>query len=146
MKAYLEPEEIEMMDTQQYQHPIHNLEPILSPEDIIKAQNSVCDVYISQVIKQYIVDIVHQTRSHPDLYLGASPRGSLGLYRAGQVKAAVQGRDYVIPDDIKSITAQVLGHRVILAPGAHLKNLDTDTVLEEILEYTPIPKGEYKEK
>ena len=139
-------EEMEMMDSQQYQHPIHELEPILSSEDIIEAQNSVCSVYLAPIIKEYIVDIVHQTRIHPDLYLGASPRGSLGLYRAGQVKAAVQGNDYVTPDDIKSITAQVLGHRVILAPGAHLKNLDTDAVLEEILEYTTIPKGEYKVK
>ena len=139
-------EEMEMLDTQQYQHPIHELEPILSPEDVIKAQNSVCSMYIAQIVKQYIVDIVHQTRIHPDLYLGASPRGSLGLYRAGQAKAAIHGRDFVIPDDIKSIATQVLGHRVILAPGAHLKNQDTDTVLEDILEDTPIPKGEYAEK
>jgi MoxR-like ATPase len=77
-----------------------------------------------------------------DAYLGASPRGSLGLYRAGQARAAINGRGYVIPDDIKALALPVLGHRIILAPGAHLQDMDVRKVLTEIIEHINVPGGE----
>jgi MoxR-like ATPase len=99
-------------------------------------------VQVAPSIKRYIVEIVRRTRDHSDAYLGASPRGSLGLYRAGQARAAVNGREYIIPDDIKALAGPVLGHRMILAPGAHLQDLDASKVLNEIIERLNVPGGE----
>ncbi len=81
-------------------------------------------VHVEQSIYNYIVELVRRTRQHDDTYLGASPRGSLGLLRASQASAILRGRDYVIPDDVKALVSPVLGHRIILAPGAHLRDLD----------------------
>ena len=79
------------------------------------------------------------TRKHDDVYLGASPRGSLALYRTAQAHAAVDGRDFVIPDDVKSLAAATLAHRIILRPAARIKNTDARTIIDEILRRLPVP-------
>jgi len=134
--------EIEILDRQQFRHPIEELSAVVSVEHVLKAQETIRNVEVPQSIKRYIVEIVRRTRNHSDAYLGASPRGSLGLYRAGQARAAMLGREYVIPDDIQALVGPVLGHRMILAPGAHLQDLDEGKVLEEILDRITVPGGE----
>jgi MoxR-like ATPase len=134
--------EIEVLDRQQFQHPIHTLKPVVTVEHVLQAQDTIRSVQVAPSVKRYIVEIVRRTRNHSDAYLGASPRGSLGLYRAGQARAAILGRDYVIPDDIQALSGYILSHRMILAPGAHLQDLDEGKVLQEILERLPVPGGE----
>jgi MoxR-like ATPase len=133
--------EIEIMDRQQFVHPIEEIQPVVTVEQVQKAQEIIRSIEVAPSIKQYIVEIVGKTRNHSDAYLGASPRGSLGLFRGGQARAAIQGRDYVIPDDIKALASPVLSHRMILAPGAHLQDLDEAKVLDEILDHLKVPGG-----
>ena len=134
--------EVEILDRQQFIHPIEELQPVVSVDHVLKAQEAIRSVEVAPSIKRYIVEIVRRTREHSDAYLGASPRGSLSLYRAGQAKAAILGRNYVIPDDIKGLVHSILGHRMILAPGAHLQDLDERKVLDEIVERLNVPGGE----
>ena len=133
--------EIEILDRQQFVHPIEELSAVVSVDQVLQAQQEIKAVEVSPSIKRYIVEIVRRTREHEDAYLGASPRGSIGLYRAGQARAAINGRKYVIPDDIKALALPVLGHRMILAPGAHLQDLDEDKVLSEIIDHINVPGG-----
>jgi MoxR-like ATPase len=100
------------------------------------------DVYVSPAVKRYIVELVDQTRQHADVYLGASPRGSLTLFRTGQARAAMAGRDFVLPDDVKALTVAALGHRVIVGPRARLQNLGAEVILQGILDELPIPEGD----
>ena len=134
-------DEMQIMESQQFQHPLTHLGSILTAEELLQAQEAVKAIYVSPAVKRYIVDITHQTRNYPDVYLGASPRGSLALQRAGQAAAAMHGREYVLPDDIKSLASFTLSHRVILAPAARLKNLTAEKVLQEILMKTPVPSS-----
>jgi MoxR-like ATPase len=96
-------------------------------------------VYIDELVKEYIVKLVKTTRKHPDVYLGASPRGSIALYRTGQARAAILGRDYVVPDDIKVLAMVTLAHRLIVSPSARIKNIDPRAVIQEIMDSTPVP-------
>jgi MoxR-like ATPase len=136
-------DEVNVMDLQQFGHPINDLEPVVSVEEVSRAQDAIRAVYIAPSIKHYIVDLVRRTRDHPAVYLGASPRGSLGLYRAAQARAVLQGRDFVLPDDVMALAAPILGHRLILAPGAHLRDLDDKQVLSEVLQRIVVPGGPY---
>jgi len=133
--------EIDILDRQQFMHPIEEIQSVVSVDHVLKAQEAIRGVEVAPSIKRYIVEIVNRTRDHSDAYLGASPRGSLGLYRASQARAAILGRDFVIPDDIKVLARPVLSHRMILAPGAHLQDLDESKVLDEILDRQPVPGG-----
>jgi MoxR-like ATPase len=137
-------DEIDILERQQYQHPIAELQQVVSDQELIKAQEEIKGVYIAPPVKRYIVDIVRQSRQHPDVYLGASPRGSLALFRTGQARAMIQGRDYVLPDDIKALVRPALSHRVILGPAARLRDLSTDQVLDEVLSRIPVPGGDLK--
>ncbi|OGO06429.1 MAG: AAA family ATPase [Chloroflexi bacterium RBG_13_56_8] len=132
-------EEILILDTHQYAHPIETLEQIVSVEELLTAQETIKEVYVDQLIKEYIVSIVNATRAHPDVYLGASPRGSLGLFKTSQALSALQGRDFVLPDDVKVLAQAVLAHRIIVSPSARIKNVDTRTVVQEILDTVPVP-------
>lgn len=138
----LEKDEIEILDRQQIQHPINELEVVASVKDVLSAQKKLRSVHIAPPVKSYLVNLVQRTRNHEDVYLGASPRGSLGLFRAGQATAAIQGRDYVTPDDIKRVARPILGHRLILAPGARLQNRNEDSILDEIMENALVPGGD----
>jgi MoxR-like ATPase len=132
-------EEITMLDRQQHSHPIEHLEQVVSAEELIDAQRSIRDVYIDDLVKEYIVRLVKTTRKHPDVYLGASPRGSIALYRTGQARAAILGRDYVLPDDVKALSMVTLAHRLIISPSARIKNVDPRAVIQEIIDSTPVP-------
>jgi len=132
-------DEITILDSQQYVHPIEKLEQAITAEELLEAQAEVKKVYLDPMIKEYIVSIVEATRNHPEVYLGASPRGSLALYKTSQALAAIEGRDYVIPDDIKALAEVTLAHRIIVSPTARLKNVSTRAVVGEILQSVPVP-------
>jgi len=132
-------EEIAIMDAQQHRHPIETLEQVVTMAELQEAQQAVREVYVDPVIKQYIVSIVSATRHHPDIYLGASPRGSLGLVNTARALSALEGRDYVLPDDIKRLAVPVLAHRVIVSPAARIRDVDTRDVVQEVLSQTLVP-------
>jgi len=137
-----EDDEIQVLDRQQFRHPIETLDKVVTAEEVTQAQEAVKKVHVSAGVKQYIVEITRRTRDYPEVYLGASPRGSLTLFRAGQARAAMYGRDFVLPDDIKALAEVSLGHRVILGPAARLRDLSTAEVVEEILGSVPVPGGD----
>jgi len=133
-----EREEIAILDAQRIVHPLETIEQVMSADELLQAQAQVREIHIADSVKAYVVDIVTATRSHPDVYLGASPRGSLALSRAAQAYAAMNGRDYVLPDDVKALAAPTLSHRLILQPQARLKDLAATTVVAEILASVPV--------
>jgi MoxR-like ATPase len=132
-------DEVIMLDSQQHTHPVTRLEQVVTGEELIAAQQQIKGVLINDLVKEYIVKLVNATRKHPDVYLGASPRGSIALYKTGQARAAILGRDYVIPDDIKALAMVTLAHRLIISPSARIKNIDPRAVIQEILDSTPVP-------
>jgi len=132
-------QEIDILDAQQYHHPIEDLEQVIEVEELLWAQQQIRDVYIDPLIKEYIVNLANATRQHPDIYLGASPRGSLALYRTCQARAVIQGRDYVIPDDVKALAEVTLAHRLIVSPSARIKDVDPRSVVAELLDTLPVP-------
>jgi len=136
-------EEIRVLDRQKIQHPFLNLISVVTIDEILTAQRMTKEIFVSEKIKRYIVDITHTTRVSEDVYLGASPRGSLGLYRAGQARAALYSRDYVLPDDIKTLAGPVLAHRIVLDPSARLKNISAHQIIEEVLNTLPVPGGDF---
>ena len=132
-------EEANILSAQQFKHPLEDLAQVLSHEELVQLQDVVKDVYVDDSIKTYIISIIDATRNHPDVYLGASPRGSLALYKTGQALAALLGRDYVIPDDVKALAEPALAHRLIISPAARMKNIDSEEVVAEILDSIPVP-------
>jgi MoxR-like ATPase len=114
---------------------------VLSVENLLEMQEQVKDIYVDELIKDYIVSLVIATRHHEDVYLGASPRGSLALYRASQAHAAIRGRDYATPDDVKALAEPVLGHRMIINPAARIRNVQASAVIGDILGAVPVPGG-----
>ncbi len=131
-------QEVRIIDAQRVQHPIETLGQVIAAEELVDAQARVRDVHLSPGVKQYVVNVVAATRSHPDVYLGASPRGSLALTRAAQAYAAIHGRDFVLPDDVKALAPATLSHRLILQPQARLKDLAATTVIAEVLASVPV--------
>ena len=139
-------DEITMLDRQKHSHPVTRIAQVVSSEELLSAQRRIRDVYIDDLVKEYIVKVVKATRKHPDVYLGASPRGSLALYKTGQARAAVMDRDYVIPDDIKALALVTLAHRLIISPSARIKSVDPRTVIDEILDSLPVPGARVRAK
>jgi MoxR-like ATPase len=136
-------DEIRVLDDQQLQHPLETLVSIVKLNEILQAIDDVKRIFISPVIKRYIVELTTRTRQSADVYLGASPRGSLSLARASQARAAMQGRDYVLPDDVQALAVGVLAHRIIVSPAARLRDLSSDRIVQEIIHATPVPGGEF---
>jgi MoxR-like ATPase len=136
-------DEINVLKQQLLRHPIEELGPVVTADEVLQAQDDIRHVHVENSIYRYIVELVRKTRQHDDTYLGASPRGSLGLLRASQARAVLQGRDFVIPDDVKALASAVLGHRIILAPGAHLRDMDESKVMNELLDKVIVPGGSY---
>ncbi len=134
-------DEINVLDRQQFQHPVDELEAVSVTEDVIAAQNAIKEIFISPDIKRYMVEVTRRTRQHDEVYLGASPRGSLTLFRASQARAALLGRDYVLPDDVKALAGPALGHRIIMGAGARLRDLNPANVVEDVLQNIPVPGG-----
>ncbi len=131
-------EEIVILDEQKRAHPLEELGEAASLEELQAAQSAVREVYVDSTISDYIVRLVNATRTHPDVYLGASPRGSLALYRAGQAYAALHGRDYAIPDDVKAVAEPALAHRLIMRTAATIRDVEQATIVQELLESVPI--------
>jgi MoxR-like ATPase len=132
-------DEIAIMEAQQFAHPIDSLEQVTDPDEIIALQHAVREVYIDPLVKEYIAYIVNATRSHESVYLGASPRGSLALYRASQALALLDGRDFVLPDDAKSLAYTTLGHRIIVSPSARVRNVAVAEIIESCLARVQVP-------
>ena len=137
-------DEMRVLSGQQLRHPIESLKAVVPVRDLLNAMEAIRKVYVSPAVQRYIIDLVHKTRQSGDLYLGASPRGSLALFRTGQARAALQGRDHVLPDDIKALAIPVLGHRIIVSPAARLRELSADKIVQEIVHSSPVPGGDYR--
>ncbi len=135
-------DEVAVLERQNFRHPIQDLAQVVSLEELLWAQEAIKNVYAAPALKRYIVEIARQTRAHGEVYLGASPRGSLALYRTAQARAALQGRDYILPDDVKYLAVPTLAHRVILGPGARLRDLSAEQVVDEVLGIVPAPGGD----
>ncbi len=132
-------EELDVLDRQQFAHPVNQLQQVVSLEELIATQDAIKGVYIDPVVKEYIVDIVRQTRNHPDVYLGSSTRGAIALYRLSQARAAMVGRDYVLPDDVKTLAVWTLAHRVIIGPAARMRDVTTPAIVQDVLDRLPVP-------
>jgi len=132
-------EELEVLSRAQHQQPIEDLQQVISVEDVRLLQQQVKQVYVDQTIKQYIVAIANGTRAHRSVYLGVSPRGSIALMKASQAYAFIQGRDYVIPDDVQFLAPFVLVHRVMLKPEAKYGGEEPEAIISELLASIPVP-------
>jgi MoxR-like ATPase len=132
-------DEIIIMDRQRYQHPIMTLQAVATSADLEMLQKAVKDVYVDDLIKQYIADLVKATRNHPAILLGASPRASLALYRTAQAKALISGRDYVIPDDVKALAEPILAHRIMISMTDSSRDKSGRDMIAQILETVSVP-------
>ena len=132
-------EEVAIMEQQQYIHPIEQIDHVVDAADILMLQATVRQIYVDDLIKQYIVALVGATRHHPSIYLGSSPRGSLALFRSAQARALLLGRDFVLPDDVKALAGPALAHRALLSSVGQSQGKDGRTSISEILETVPVP-------
>jgi MoxR-like ATPase len=132
-------EEIAIIEKQQYIHPIEQIDHIVDTSDVLILQETVKKIYVDDLVKQYIVSLVEATRNHPSIYLGASPRGSLALFRTAQARALLQGRDFTLPDDVKALAEPALAHRSLLYPSAQSQDGSSRACITEILETVPVP-------
>lgn len=132
-------EEVQLLSRLQFQHPIDKLEQVANTQEILKAQEIIKQVHVDQSLRNYIVKLIHSLRNHSQVYLGASPRGSLAIFKGAQALAAIEGRDYVVPDDIKLMARCALPHRVILKPGAQLNGFEPEKLVADILGQVPVP-------
>ncbi len=128
-----------MMQRQLHGHPVGELGQVCDPEAVMGLQAAVREVYVDVLVQQYIVALTDATRKHDSTYLGASPRGSLALQRLVQAKAVLEGRDYVLPDDVKLVAYPALGHRIILNAQARVKGVTAEQVVEDCLKQLPVP-------
>lgn len=134
-------DEINILESQQQQHPLEDLAQIMAADELIHIQSQIRLIHVDQSICEYIVAIASATRNHTNIYLGVSPRGSLALFRASQALAAIRGRGYVIPDDVKLLARPTLAHRIIVTPAARVRSITSDAILDEILQSVPVPNA-----
>jgi len=139
-------DEARVLENQQFKHPFEDLKAAVSVDELFQAQEQVRAIYVAQQVKDYIVDLAIYTRNHAEVYLGASPRGSLALFRSAQARAAMEGRDYVLPDDVKALASSALAHRVILGPAARLRDVTSESIVQDILKKVPVPGGDLARK
>jgi MoxR-like ATPase len=132
-------EETRMLQLLEREHPIHSLESVVTINELIQSQQLVKQVFVDPKVRQYVLQIVHETRSHSDLALGGGPRASIALFRASQAMAAIRGRAYVQPDDVKKIVGPVMCHRLILRPESRLRRVTTEQVLDNIVAELAVP-------
>jgi MoxR-like ATPase len=132
-------EELSVIEGQEKTHPIDQLEAVASSDDVIKLQDAAKNVYVDTAVREYIVSLIEATRNHEDVSLGASPRASLGMFRAVRAMAIFRDRDYVIPDDVKELAYAVLAHRLILSSAARMRGLQTRQVIDGLLESVAVP-------
>lgn len=134
-----EPEEEEMLERFNISSPLQDIQPVADGDEIVGLQNLVRQVYVDPVLRNYMVQLVQATRVHEDVELGASPRATMGLYRCSQALAAIRGRDYVSPDDVKLLAPVTLAHRIILRSQARLRDRSTDDVVVDLLSRVEVP-------
>jgi MoxR-like ATPase len=132
-------EESQMLDMLKREHPLDKLQPVITADQLVACQRAVRTVHVDAKIRRYITELVHATRAHHDVRLGGSPRASIALYRTSQAVAAIRGRNYVEPDDVKQIVPSVLGHRIILQPESRLQNVSVAEIVTDILDETKVP-------
>jgi len=132
-------EELKMLELLQRSHPIDDLQPVVSAEEVIACQKAVREIYVDDKVRRYLMQIVHDTRSHDDIGLGGSPRASIALFRTSQAMAALRGRNYVLPDDVKKVAAAVLTHRIILKPESRLRKITASALVDEIVAEIAVP-------
>jgi MoxR-like ATPase len=134
-------DEVTIIEQQQRAHPITALEQVTDADEITTVQDAVKEIYVDSLVKHYVVALAESTREHEAVHLGASPRGSLALFRAGQARALVDGRDFVLPDDVKEIAYAALGHRILLNAAARVKGVTASEVVSDCLDRVPIPSA-----
>jgi len=132
-------DEMNILDSHQHHHPLDDLAQIMTADELVIIQQQVRNIHVDSSIREYIVAIANATRNHPNIYLGASPRGSLALFRAAQALSAMRGRGYVIPDDVKLLARPTLAHRIIVTPAARVRSITSTAILDEILQSVPVP-------
>lgn len=132
-------EELRMIQMLETEHPIHSLGPVVTPQEMLETQELVKRVYVDAKVRQYILQIVHETRGHSDLSLGGGPRATIALFRASQAMAAIRGRAFVQPDDVKRIVSPVLAHRLILRPESRLRRQTAEQILDAIVAEIAVP-------
>jgi MoxR-like ATPase len=132
-------DEVDILSRQVKVHPIHAVQPVLTGPELLDLQAAVRDVHVDETLKEYAVNLVDRTRSHPSVELGASPRGSLALMRCGQALAAISGRAFVTPDDMKSVSHAVLGHRIIVKPEQRIRGIGPEQVVGEVMRAVDVP-------
>lgn len=137
-------DEGQMLINLRREHPIYSIEQVVDGERIVDLQRQVWEVEVEDSVREYIVRVVQATRDHPDVALGASPRGSLALYKTAQALAATEGRDYIIPDDVKRLAIVGLKHRLILKPESQLRGRTPEGVLRSVLEQVEVDIGELR--
>lgn len=133
------PEEESILSSQETIHPIELLQSVVSSDEIVKIQEDVKTIYVDDLVRSYIVSIVHSTRGHEDIALGSSPRGSLAMSRGIQALALMRGRDHVLPDDVKELAVPMLAHRIIVSSGARMQGLTSEEIVSRILDTVPVP-------
>lgn len=132
-------DEIAIMERQQFGHPIDQLAAVTGCDEVLALQTVVRQIFADDLIKQYIATLVAATRQHPSVYLGASPRGSLSLFRGSQARALLAERDYVLPDDVKALAEPILAHRLIVRSTNESRDKTARAVIAELLETVPVP-------
>ncbi len=132
-------QELKMLEMLEQSHPLDKLAPVVTAADLIAAQQAVRQVHVDDKVRRYLMQLVHETRDHDDLSLGASPRASLALFRTGQAMAAILGRSFVLPDDVKRVAPAVLTHRLIVRPESRLRKVTSAAIVDEILSEVPVP-------
>ena len=132
-------DEILVLDAQQVSHPVDTIKQVTDATEILQLQRAVKEIYVDPLIKQYIVELANASREHEAVYLGASPRGSLALFRSSQARALLEGRDFVTPDDVKELALVTFGHRIIMSPGAKVKGTTVADVVANCLGRVPVP-------
>lgn len=132
-------DEVLILDRQQLHHPVDELQQVVAASELLRMQDTIKEIYVDPLVKQYIVSITDATRRHDDVYLGASPRGSLALFRTAQAYALLQERDFVLPDDVKLLAFVTLSHRVIVSPAARVRDVTPEQIIQDVLERVPVP-------
>lgn len=132
-------EELRMLEMLQFQHPVDGLKPVATADEMVAAQQAIRQVHVDEKIRQYALQIVHDSRQHPDLALGGSPRATIALFRCAQAMAAIRGRSFVEPDDVKRIVAPVMTHRIIVRPESRLRKVTPEKIVTEILSEIAVP-------
>lgn len=132
-------EELRMLDLLQREHPVSTLKPVVGAEELVACQQAVREVHVDDKVRRYLLQIVHDTRGHEELSLGASPRATLALFRAAQAMAALRGRGFVLPDDVKRVAGPVLTHRLILKPESRLRKVTAAKVIDEVVAEIAVP-------